>query len=206
MFRRHHDRGSPCRASCSGKAFSAHWRRVTGAAIRPRALLTPLIHRHRRTGYKPPLPGIESACGEPAAKAFTSKSDPVTPGGEADTALIRAREGVQNDKAARSGNSRRARARARACMRIDDRTLAALAREVEETDPIAWGGLDLDRDAAYRLMASQIAEIFRKYEQTGVGRDEQLLIALSSAVKLSVENFVLHQRLIAATRARQSRE
>jgi hypothetical protein len=85
---------------------------------------------------------------------------------------------------------------------IDDRMLAALAREVEETDPIAWGGLDLDRDAAYRLMASQIAETFRGYEEKGVGRDEQLLIALSSAVKLSVENFVLHQRLMMALLSR----
>ena len=87
-------------------------------------------------------------------------------------------------------------------IRIDDRMLAALAREVEETDPIAWGGLNLDRDAAYRLMASQIAETFRGYEEEGVGRDEQLLIALTSAVKLSVENFVLHQRLLIALRSR----
>jgi hypothetical protein len=88
-------------------------------------------------------------------------------------------------------------------LRIDDRMLASLAREVEETDPIAWGTLTLDRDAAYRLMASQIAETFRGYEEQGVGRDEQLLIALSSAVKLSVENFVLHQRLMVARRTRQ---
>lgn len=81
---------------------------------------------------------------------------------------------------------------------IDDRILARLARDVEESDPIAWEGLGIDRDAAYRLMASQIAEMFRRYEEKGVGRDEQLLIALSSAVKLSVENFVLHQRLIRA--------
>jgi hypothetical protein len=81
---------------------------------------------------------------------------------------------------------------------IDDRILARLARAVEDADPIAWGGLAIDRDAAYRLMASQIAEMFRRYEEKGVGRDEQLLIALSSAVKLSVENFVLHQRLIRA--------
>jgi hypothetical protein len=85
-------------------------------------------------------------------------------------------------------------------LRIDDRMLARLAREVEDADPIAWGRLDLDRDAAYRLIASQIAETFRRYEETGVGRDEQLLIALTSAIKLSVENFVLHQRLILARR------
>jgi hypothetical protein len=85
-------------------------------------------------------------------------------------------------------------------LRIDDRMLARLAGEVEAADPIAWGRLEVDRDAAYRLIASQIAETFRRYEETGVGRDEQLLIALTSAVKLSVENFVLHQRLMLAQR------
>jgi len=83
---------------------------------------------------------------------------------------------------------------------LDDRLLASLAREVEELDPIAWGALDLDRDAAYRLMASQIAEMFRDHEKAGLGRDEQLLLALASSVKLAVENFVLHQRLMLALR------
>lgn len=83
---------------------------------------------------------------------------------------------------------------------LNDRLLASLAREVEELDPIAWGSLDLDRDAAYRLMASQIAEMFRGHERAGLGRDEQLLIALASSVKLAVENFVLHQRLMIALR------
>lgn len=83
---------------------------------------------------------------------------------------------------------------------LDDRLLASLAREVEESDPIAWGALDLDRDAAYRLMASQIAEMFRDHEKAGRERDEQLLLALASCVKLAVENFVLHQRLMLALR------
>ncbi len=83
---------------------------------------------------------------------------------------------------------------------LDDLLLASLAREVEELDPIAWGSLDLDRDAAYRLMASQIAEMFRDHGKAGRGRDEQLLLALASSVKLAVENFVLHQRLMLALR------
>lgn len=85
-------------------------------------------------------------------------------------------------------------------MRVDDRLLAELAREVEESDPIAWGTLDLDREAAFRLMASQIAEQFQGHEAAGVARDEQLVIALASSVKLAVENFVLHQRLMLALR------
>lgn len=81
-------------------------------------------------------------------------------------------------------------------IRLDDRLLASLAREVEAGDPIDWGGLDLDRDAAFALIASQIAEMFRAHERDGRSRDEQLLIALAACVKLSVETFVLHQRLM----------
>ena len=43
---------------------------------------------------------------------------------------------------------------------LDHRLLAALAREVEAADPIAWGEVALDRDTAYELIASQIAEMF----------------------------------------------
>ena len=79
---------------------------------------------------------------------------------------------------------------------LDHRMLAALAREVEEGDPIAWTGLDLDRDTVYDLIASQIAEIFAGYEARDISRDRQMVIALATVVKLTVENFVLHQRLM----------
>ncbi len=81
---------------------------------------------------------------------------------------------------------------------FDSRMLAAFAREVEEADPVAWGALRLDQEAAYDLIASQIAERFCDYEARGVGRDQQLVIALATVVKLSVETFVLHQRLMGA--------
>ncbi|MBB5220494.1 Na+/phosphate symporter [Amaricoccus macauensis] len=84
---------------------------------------------------------------------------------------------------------------------LDHHTLAALAREVEDADPIAWGGLALDRETVYDLIASQIAELFQGYEQSGVPRDRQMLIALSTVVKLTVENFVLHQRVMRAADA-----
>lgn len=82
---------------------------------------------------------------------------------------------------------------------LDHHTLAALAREVEEADPIAWGALALDRETVYDLIASQIAEMFRGYEEAGVPRDRQMMIALATVVKLTVENFALHQRLMRAT-------
>ena len=81
---------------------------------------------------------------------------------------------------------------------FDSRMLAAFAREVEDTDPVAWGELPLDRGMAYDLVATQIAERFRGYEDKGVGRDQQLVIALATVVKLSVETFVLHQRIMLA--------
>lgn len=79
---------------------------------------------------------------------------------------------------------------------LDHHALAALAREVEEADPIAWGALALDRETVYDLIASQIAEMFQGYDRAGVARDRQMLIALATVVKLTVENFVLHQRLL----------
>ncbi len=85
---------------------------------------------------------------------------------------------------------------------FDSRMLAEFAREVEDADPVAWGGLPLDRGMAYDIVATQIAERFRGYEDKGVGRDQQLAIALATVVKLSVENFVLHQRIMLA-RGRQ---
>lgn len=82
---------------------------------------------------------------------------------------------------------------------LDHRLLAALARAVEEGDPIAWGEVALDRDDAYELIASQVAEMFAGYEAGGVPRDRQRMIALATVVKLTVENFVLHQRLMRKT-------
>jgi len=76
------------------------------------------------------------------------------------------------------------------------RLLAELGRAVEDGDPIAWGEVTLDRDAAYALIASQIAEMFAGYEAKGLGAEEQMTIALGTLVKLTVENFVLHQRLM----------
>lgn len=81
---------------------------------------------------------------------------------------------------------------------LDHHTLAALAREVEEADPIAWGGLAVDRETVYDLIASQIGELFQSYERNGVPRDRQMLIALATVVKLTVENFALHQRILRA--------
>jgi hypothetical protein len=78
----------------------------------------------------------------------------------------------------------------------DHRTLAALAREVAAGDPIAWGETALDRETVYELIASEITEIFTRYDAQAVPQERQMVIALATVVKLTVENFVLHQRLM----------
>lgn len=81
---------------------------------------------------------------------------------------------------------------------LDHKRLAEFAREAESADPIDWSDTDIDRATAYDIMASQIAEMFRGYEEREISRDQQMAIALGTIVKLSVENFVLHQKLMKA--------
>jgi hypothetical protein len=68
--------------------------------------------------------------------------------------------------------------------------LAELAQEVEVTDPIEWGSLNVGEDVAYQLMALNVLKQFRQ-----IPPDQQLTVALASVTKLLVENFVLNLRL-----------
>lgn len=64
--------------------------------------------------------------------------------------------------------------------------LVELAKEVEMEDPIDWGMLSIDEDTAYRIIASQVLEIYNTNDQ---------LTMLASITKLIVENFVLNLKL-----------
>lgn len=64
--------------------------------------------------------------------------------------------------------------------------LAELAREVESEDPIDWGMLSIDEETAYKLIASQVLELYNKTDQ---------LTMLATITKLIVENFVLNLKL-----------
>jgi len=64
--------------------------------------------------------------------------------------------------------------------------LVELAKEVENEDPIDWGMLAIDEDTAYRLIASQVIEIYNTNDQVTM---------LASITKLIVENFVLNLKL-----------
>ena len=64
--------------------------------------------------------------------------------------------------------------------------LVELAKEVESEDPIDWGMLSVDEDTAYRLIASQVIELYNKNDE---------LTMMASITKLIVENFVLNLKL-----------
>ena len=65
--------------------------------------------------------------------------------------------------------------------------LADLAQEVEVTDQIDWSNLNVDRETAYKLIASNVLEQFNNIEE-----DQQLTVALASVTKLLVEDFILN--------------
>jgi hypothetical protein len=75
---------------------------------------------------------------------------------------------------------------------ISVKQLAELAREVESTDPIDWGELNISEQHAYEMIASQILEQFYEADDD---IEDQLLIMLSVVVKLTVENFVLNLKI-----------
>lgn len=69
---------------------------------------------------------------------------------------------------------------------ISVETLVELAKEVENEDPIDWGMLSIDENTAYKVIASQVLEIYNTNDQ---------LTMLASITKLIVENFVLNLKL-----------
>jgi hypothetical protein len=69
---------------------------------------------------------------------------------------------------------------------ISVESLVELAKEVESQDPIDWGMLSVDEDTAYRVIASQVIEMYNTNDQ---------LTMLASITKLIVENFVLNLKL-----------
>lgn len=71
-------------------------------------------------------------------------------------------------------------------MMISVDQLVELAKEVESEDPIDWGMLAVDEDSAYRLIASQVIELYNSNDQ---------ITMLASITKLIVENFVLNLKL-----------
>lgn len=64
--------------------------------------------------------------------------------------------------------------------------IVQLAKDVESEDPIDWGMLSINEETAYKLIASQVLELYK---------DNDTLTLLASITKLIVENFVLNLKL-----------
>lgn len=72
-------------------------------------------------------------------------------------------------------------------MEID--RIVELAKEVDAGDPIDWGMMAIDEEAAYRMLASFVIEQFDKYDEC----EREIMVA--TIVKLVVENFMLNLKL-----------
>ena len=75
--------------------------------------------------------------------------------------------------------------------RITPAQLADLAMHADLSEPIDWGMLELREEDVFAMIAAQVLDMIQKTEDT----DDQLIIALASLTKLTVENFVLTLRL-----------
>lgn len=75
--------------------------------------------------------------------------------------------------------------------KITPAQLADLAMHADLSEPIDWGMLELREEDVFAMIAAQVLDMIQKTEDT----DDQLIIALASLTKLTVENFVLTLRL-----------
>ena len=74
---------------------------------------------------------------------------------------------------------------------VDLDTVVEIAKEVGAGDPIDYGRLIIDKDNAYRLIATSMLEYYQDCYSS-----ERELMLLAVATHLAVENFVLHTRLL----------
>jgi hypothetical protein len=74
--------------------------------------------------------------------------------------------------------------------------LCDIAFAHEEGDPIDWGVFKQGKEEAMKLIGTSILEMFDKDTIT----DDDRLIMLSTITKLTVENMILHSKLLTATK------
>lgn len=70
--------------------------------------------------------------------------------------------------------------------------LLSLVEEIEKESPIDWGMLAIDEEAAYRLCALNLVELFGDKYLDPDFKD----VAMAIILKLTVENFVLNLKLL----------
>jgi hypothetical protein len=76
--------------------------------------------------------------------------------------------------------------------KVDLDLLVDIAQEVEGQDAIDWGKLAVNKDAAYKMVATSILEMFDKPEYTF----DDKVILLSTITKLTVENMLLNIKVL----------
>jgi hypothetical protein len=76
--------------------------------------------------------------------------------------------------------------------KVDIELLVDIAQEVEGQDTIDWSKLSLDKQDAYKLVATSILEMFDKPEYTF---DDKVII-MSTITKLTVENMLLNIKVL----------
>jgi hypothetical protein len=70
---------------------------------------------------------------------------------------------------------------------IDVETLVDLAKEVEGKDQIDWSQLAIEKDTAYRLVATSVLEMESQMDKEAI---------LATMTQLIVENMVLNIKLL----------
>jgi hypothetical protein len=76
-------------------------------------------------------------------------------------------------------------------MKITVSDVVELAKEAEKENPLLWEHLNLDQDAAYRVIASEIFDMMKKIEN----EDEKILTMLVALVLSQMENYVLNVKI-----------
>jgi hypothetical protein len=76
--------------------------------------------------------------------------------------------------------------------KINLELLVDIAQEVEGQDSIDWSKLAVSKDAAYKMVATSILEMFDKSEYTF----DDKVILLSTITKLTVENMLLNIKVL----------
>jgi hypothetical protein len=76
-------------------------------------------------------------------------------------------------------------------MKISVLDVVELAKEAEKENPLLWEHLNLDQDAAYQVIASEVFEMINGMETD----DEKILTILVALVLSQMENYVLNVKL-----------
>lgn len=76
-------------------------------------------------------------------------------------------------------------------MKITLEEVVELAKEAEKENPLLWEHLNLDQDAAYRVIASEIFDMLNGIEDW----DERYLTLVVAMVLSQMENYVLNVKI-----------